>query len=303
MLSLRTAGDKILPVIPSHTLNAATVISPPSERTALHMKLTLAVRNQQRELLGEAAGQDRVSLVYPPEYQTGDVISLTCEQPGFYEVRFEDSMPVSMVYIQKEAVFAIPEKDRMIRIGYAPRSFEGPQHLITAAVANPAVAGARRNLALNPYDAHGDTGMFPHAVANVETRGEALFAARNAIDGILSNHAHYPYPFQSWGINRDPHAQLRVDFGVPVDIDTMVLVLRADYPHDNYWVKATLAFSDGSSETVSPVKTAEPQAFPMEKKGVSWVVLRDLIPSDDPSPFPALTQIEAWGTVCRGDAL
>ena len=44
--------------------------------------------------------------------------------------------------------------------------------------------------------------------ANVETRGEAVFAARNAIDGIYENDAHGIWPYQSWGINRDPNAAL-----------------------------------------------------------------------------------------------
>ena len=47
--------------------------------------------------------------------------------------------------------------------------------------------------------------------ANVETRGEAVFAARNAIDGIYENDAHGIWPYQSWGINRDPNAALTLD--------------------------------------------------------------------------------------------
>ena len=62
---------------------------------------------------------------------------------------------------------------------------------------------ARRNLALNPLDQRGNTGMRPHACANVETRNEALFAARNAVDGIHANLRHYPYPaltqVEAWG--------------------------------------------------------------------------------------------------------
>ncbi len=34
----------------------------------------------------------------------------------------------------------------------------------------------------------------------------------------------------------------------------------------------------------------------MEKKNISWIRLKDLIKSEDPSPFPALTQIEVYGT-------
>ena len=42
----------------------------------------------------------------------------------------------------------------------------------------------------------------------LETGGEAVFAARNAIDGIYENSSHGEWPYQSWGINRDPNACL-----------------------------------------------------------------------------------------------
>lgn len=47
----------------------------------------------------------------------------------------------------------------MPRIGYPPRAFDSVQHLLTARKANPAIVHARRNLALNPLDQHGSTGM------------------------------------------------------------------------------------------------------------------------------------------------
>ena len=34
----------------------------------------------------------------------------------------------------------------------------------------------------------------------------------------------------------------------------------------------------------------------VEKKKISWIQLKELIKSEDPSPFPALTQIEVYGT-------
>lgn len=259
--------------------------------------IQVRVTDRNMRVLTEANGIDRVTLVHVEEYQEGDAVHMICDIPGFYEVRYEDTLPPTLVYVPgTEAQFIIPF-GTMNRIGYSPRAFEGKMHLITAAIANPDFVFARRNLALNPFDAQGDTGMFPHASANAETRGEALFAARNAIDGMLANHAHYPYPFQSWGINQDPDAELKVEFGVAVNIDSIVLVLRADYPHDNYWTRATIEFSDGSHEVVTLEKTALPQSFAVEKEGIEWMVLKELIPSADPSPFPALTEIEAWGRI------
>ena len=78
--------------------------------------------------------------------------------------------------------FPIPPADN--RVNYNPRSFTGSCHLLRARLATPEEIAERRNLAFNPYDCNGNHGFYPHASANVETRGEAVFAARNAVDGI-----------------------------------------------------------------------------------------------------------------------
>ena len=43
-------------------------------------------------------------------------------------------------------------------------------------------------------------------------------------------------------------------------------------------------------------QTAAPQIFSIEPRTVKSLKLFELKKADDPSPFPALTQIEAWGT-------
>ena len=158
---------------------------------------------------------------------------------------------------------------------------------------------AYRNLAKNSMDQHGDPGCYPHASANVETRGEAVFAARNAIDGVLANESHGYWPYESWGINQQDDAELTLEFGRPVDFDEIVLYTRADFPHDNWWEQVTFTFSDGSEETVSLEKSVKPHIIPMKKSGITWLKFGKLIKADDPSPFPALTQIEVYGTYCK----
>ena len=260
------------------------------------MKLKLFVKDKNGAVLSESTGQEQISLVHKEEYQEGDAIMFECERAGFYEVQFEDTMPVTIVYVDKHAEFTIPF-GTMPRVCYSPRAFSGPMHLITAREANPDFVSARRNLALNPYDQSGSTSMYPRAAANVVTRGEALFAARNAIDGIFTNTDHSFYPYQSWGINRDPNAQLKVEFGIPVNLDTVRLTLRADFPHDSHWTHASLEFSDGSVEHVALSKSPHPQSFPVDKKNITWVMLKDMKKADDDSPFPALRQMEAWGKI------
>ena len=259
--------------------------------------IKLTIVNQGGYTLARSRVGEHVSLVYTAAYQPGDRVALeTDTAPLFCIVQFEDSMPAALIYIQNRALsFHIPPVDN--RTNYSPKSFGGTCHLITARLASAEEIVMRRCLSFNPYDQHGDNGFFPHASANVETRNEAVFAARNAIDGIFENASHGEYPYQSWGINRDPNAQLTIDFGRPVTVDEVRLTLRADFPHDNFWERATVEFSDGSSEIIFLIKTAMTQIFHIAPRTISTAVLKNLIMAHDPSPFPALTQIEVYGTV------
>ena len=141
----------------------------------------------------------------------------------------------------------------------------------------------------------------PHTWANVETRGEAVFAARNAIDGIICPESHGAYPYQSWGINCDPEACLTLEFGRPVRADTLVLTTRADFPHDAWWKSARVTLSNGNTRILTLKKSPEGkgQSFDLGGVVITSLMLDNLKKADDPSPFPALTQLEVWGTnVC-----
>ncbi len=260
-------------------------------------ELKVKVLNRDGHTLLTSDAGRFVCLTYAAAYEEGDRICLEADRPGlFCEIRLDDTMLPALVYLAgKTADFFIPFAEK--KLAYSPKSFAGNRHLIFVRIADPAEVSARRNLALNPYDQHGDPGFFPHASANIETRGESVFAARNVIDGIFAGASHGEYPYQSWGINRRPDAALTLSFGVPAEVDEARLTLRTDFPHDNYWTKATLSFSDGSRETLSLVKTHEPQVFRFAPRVVEWVTLSELIQSDEDSPFPALTQLELWGSL------
>lgn len=257
------------------------------------MPLKLFVRDRHQSVKLFEQGNE-IFAVYPGSYRKGDQIVLLVDKPGWYTVRFEDTMAPAIVYIREKAVFAIPFGIKA-RIPYNPRAFSGKMHYLEAAPAPEQQVRAARNLALNPYDQSGGTGMYPHARASAVTRDEALFAARNAIDGIRTSRGHYPWPYQSWGIDKNPNAALTIDFGTEVTAEEIVLTLRADYPHDSHWTRADVIFSDGSTETVSLEKTEKPQHFPIAPRGTSEITLAHLVKADDDSPFPALTQIEVWG--------
>lgn len=74
------------------------------------------------------------------------------------------------------------------------------------------------------------------------------------------------------------------------------MTLRADFPHDSWWEEAVVEFSDGSRETLHFEKAGTPQSFPIEPRKIEWLVLKELKKAADSSPFPALTQIEVFGT-------
>lgn len=58
-----------------------------------------------------------------------------------------------------------------------------------------------------------------------------------------------------------------------------------------------MTFSDGTSMTLTMEKSSLPHVFTMEPKEITWLKLGKLIKDEnDPSPFPALTQIEVYGT-------
>ena len=79
-------------------------------------------------------------------------------------------------------------------------------------------------------------------------------------------------------------------------VDELRLTLRADFPHDSWWTQATVEFDDGTREVLELAKTPAPQSFAIAPRTVHSLKLFELKKADDPSPFPALTQIEAWGT-------
>lgn len=260
------------------------------------MKLKISVLNADGQVLAEACGENRVFLEYKAAYQAGDVLCLSSNEPGCHVVaQLEDSLAATYGVLNGEARLPVPFAER--RICYSSKAFTGECHLLWARAATEQEISARRNLALNPMDCHANNGLFPHASANVETRGEASFEARNAIDGIFATEGHGVYPYSSWGINRDPNAALTIDFGRAVTIDEVAVTLRNDFPHDNWWQSAVIRFDDGSSETLHFEKVPYPQHTKIAPRTVRTAVLEQLIQCpDDPSPFPALTQLELWGT-------
>ncbi len=259
-------------------------------------ELSIKVIDKNGKTRFVASGDNEVVLVNTAEYQEGDRISLETGEKNIYVwFQADDALGASLVYITDNISFDIPFGEK--RISYSPKAFMGSSHYLCARIAREDELKSYRNLALNVYDQHGDTHCYPHAYANVETRGESVFAARNAIDGIVANLSHGEWPYESWGINRNPDAEMTIDFGGEVTADKIVLYTRADFPHDSWWTSVTLRFSDGSETEWKLEKSVKPHVLEMEPKKISSVTICRLIKADDESPFPALSQMEVYGYI------
>lgn len=257
-------------------------------------QISIKIMDQTGKTLAVQHGEDEVNLVYVQDYLEGDCISVEIEEPfQLYWVQLDDGRGKSLVYLTGNVYYQIPFGEK--RINMSPKTFCGARHLLSVKKAKSFEADNYRNLAVNVWDQHGDVSCYPHASANVETRGEAVFAAMNAIDGITISDCHGEWPYESWGINRREDACLKVDFGRTVEADRIVLYTRADYPHDNWWKQATVRFSDGSSLQLELTKTGAAQEFTFDKKQIEWFELEQLIKAEGASPFPALVQIEVYG--------
>jgi hypothetical protein len=162
-----------------------------------------------------------------------------------------------------------------------------------AATSHSSSLGQYRNLALNPSDVRGPAVTYPHAASNSECRNELCYAAKNAIDGNTANRGHGPkYP--SWGPDKRTDIWLKIDFGRAVEVNKVVICIRADFPHDAYWHTGSIEFSDGSKEKISLQKTANPQEFLFSPRRINWLRITDLI-QDEPLGWCAFTEVQAFG--------
>lgn len=259
-------------------------------------KLTLKVVGKDGKIICESTGEDFVDLVCMHTYEEGDCILVETDRKGIHlNLQVDDALGAAFVYLADNLEYRIPFGEK--RICHSPKVFYGSRHYLYAEAAPEHQIRMYRNLALNPADQHRDVLCYPHASANVETRGESVFAAKNAIDGVRANLSHGEWPYESWGINRQEDAAIRIDFGRVVRADRVVLYTRADFPHDSWWTHVTLHFSDETDIEWDLEKSSLPHVIDFPAKEITWISMDRLIKADDASPFPALSQIEVYGTV------
>ncbi len=255
--------------------------------------IRIEVKSADGTLLASAEHENEALLCVDREYEPGDVIVISGAQ--HIVVQMDQAMPEGEVYLPAERMtWTVPAGEH--RLAYAPGTFEAKRHVISARLMTDAEIDAFRNIARNPADLRGDTDFYPHCTANVETRNEACFCARNVIDGYRLNTFHGEWPFQSWGIGAREDAWCLLDFGRTIRAERMALTLRADFPHDAYWVSGHVVLSDGTDIAFPLQKTGDCQYVDLGGRLIRWMRLERLQKSNDPSAFPALTEWEVWGT-------
>lgn len=257
--------------------------------------MKVEIKNIKDEVLISAEGDREVSLTYCQQYLEGDKITFELGDNKFVFVNIGEHVAESLIYAPDYSFdYSIPFGEKLV--AYHQEAFKGNNHKITVRAASEDEIKAYRNLALNGLDKHQKINYYPHAYANVVTRNEACFEPRNAIDGCIDNSSHGDYPYQSWGGGLRDDLEFTLFFGRDVEVDKIVLYLRADYAndHDTNWETGEFEFSDGSRLPISMIKTAEPQAYSFAPKKVNWVKLTK-IRRPVSSAFAALTEIEVYG--------
>ena len=243
-------------------------------------------------VLASATGEKEAQLLYKGTYEQGDEIRFATDYE-YAVVQVNQAVKPARVYLPtKEFVFRLPLEGINPAV-YAPGAFSSDLHVCSI---KPDTLRGYRNLAENPADQRGDVTAYPHATANVETRDESWFCARNVIDGEHIANGHGPWPYGSWGIGARTDAELTLDFGREVEVDKMVLYLRADFPHDAYWIQGSVLLDDGFEMTYPLEGIDGPQEIDLGgRHRIRSMKLYKLIKCDNPSAFPSLRQLEVYG--------
>lgn len=258
--------------------------------------LTLRLKKGNTVLAERSHGEETYLAFKYREYSQGEVIELELAQSNqFVWVQVDETLEPSLIYVTKKIWEYSIILEEQLRLAYPSKIFMGGEHYLRAWLPTKEEIQSYRNLARNAHDQKEDTNAYPHAYANVETRNDSTFFARNAIDGVLANEDHGPYPYQSWGISQRKDAEITIDFGREVAVDKLALVLRGDYPHDSYWTQVTVVFSNGEERILETTNQLDRQYFTIPEIKTTSITLKDLIKNEDESPFPALTQLEAYG--------
>lgn len=245
------------------------------------------------QLLEEFRGEriDRTFVgAYPP-----DAFAEVKSDSPYLRLSFDESQAESTVLVPDgRLTYRFPCGDELL--AYDANSWRREEHRILLEEVEETAFFSRRELALNSLDTVSNKQCFPHAAASFVTRNEPVFAARNAIDGVIDNSCHGAYPYHSWSAGAKTDMDFVLDFGEDAAVEEIVFYLRADFPHDSYWDSLRVTFDDGTQKTVHFVKSAEGQRLTLPAPVITRRLrLSDFTQPESPPSFAALTQIQVFG--------
>lgn len=237
---------------------------------------------------------ESIDVFYDEYYKENETFVVSCDE-DFLMVSFDESQKPSIIYVPEcNFTFTVPLGKAIA--AYDKTSWEKKGHRIIISPVTDDVAYETRNIAMNSSDFADNKKTFPHAHANLVTRNDPVFEAKNAIDGICENIGHGPYPYHSWAAGAREDMVYTIDFGCEVEVGKIVFYLRADFPHDTYWKSLNVKFSDGEKTEATFQKTADGQMLLLdEPKRTTSITLVDFKQISEPLSWAALTQIEVFG--------
>ncbi|MBE2898180.1 carbohydrate-binding protein [Pasteurellaceae bacterium 20609_3] len=257
-------------------------------------KLTLTLLDKDNNIKLARSDFDEIATTYKGEYAEGDAWVVEAQSyPCFLKVRLEDSFESALLYLTEKLVFTIPFGDG-VRVYNSDKAFRGGLHFVWVRTAREYEIQQYGNLAYNPYQQAEQQGVYPCALSNIKP-GNIRFAPRNVIDGAFDTNAHGSYPYTSWSNAQDPQAELTIDFGRPVEVDGVVLYLRADFPHDSWWQSITVTFDGEHAEVLEAERTGKAQHYHFSARQCQRITLTNLIKGKEHAPFTALSQLEVLG--------
>ena len=278
--------------------------------------LTLKIVGVDKTVKAEYKGMD-IKAEYKGELVAGDKIKVNLDGGEFLAIKLDERVSESIVWVPSKSFEYLIPNGWQLGCGYPKGTFTGDTHVICVREPEDEEVYGYRNLALNPYDAHGKTRYFPHATANFVTREDPAFYERNAIDGVIDVQGHGPFPYHSWAGGARDDIEYFLDFGREVELDKLVFYLRADFrhddmtglPHDSYWKNIDIEFSDGEvihgefklDNTDLNPKNSEGQVVSFEKKTTKSIHLFNFVQATEVLSFAALSQLEAYGTIIKED--
>lgn len=285
---------------------AAEARGPAKGKGGVHVQLQDATGKSIARAEAGPGKSNAAVLMTERAYQPGDRIVFGGEP--WMAVRVDNTIPECFVFgpraASEDISYEIPwgHEEKETGSAYDPESFGGTSHRITLRALSKREISGYRNLALNPCDVmrkdDASVDFYPHASSNSVSRSLFDFEARNAIDGRSLNGHHGVWPYQSWGPQLRTDIWWKLDFGRPVRIDKVRLMVRADFPHDSYWKNADLEFSDGSRVPLQISSSSAFQEFSFPARLVQWMRVANVVPAD-PTKWCALMEVEAWGKEAR----